>query len=143
MLPSQDVKKDMKLIQQRTNWVNVDRAIEQLLNSVDQNCLVSESASTLLNFKSVSHLIEDKESEFVKLITRKTSVYRHFNKQKLIELENAYSIKDKISSKISELTIQINRAQQKYELLEYLPKYTNSRVVANYINLVDKLSNIQ
>lgn len=136
-------KKDMKLIQQKTNWVNVDRAIEQLLNSVDQNCLVSESASTLLNFKSVSHLIEDKESEFVKLITRKTSVYRHFNKQKLIELENAYSIKDKISSKISELTIQINRAQQKYELLEYLPKYTNSRVVANYINLVDKLSNIQ
>lgn len=140
---------NMEAVKADLSWVNLDEYIESTLKAFGSKQIMS-LVKQHIDFKTIYRhnciqYVEDNTAEYYSLYDEFKSVSNDVVVDTfwLKKLFNEYSMTDDtannvINDGIKKYQEKVEKLNEKYPLLNYIERYTPAKVVADYINMIDK-----
>lgn len=143
-------KTDIEEVKKRKNWINLEKHIVDSIKAVDDATINSMAASQIADSRGSVFQRDDvialikPDSLFVEMANSLKSVSKsgcHLNT--LVSVCTAYSAKTggvDIVSKVKQKESDYREIYNRYPMLQYVYGYTDAKVMAEYIDLIDSVN---
>ena len=139
-------KVDMAEIQKKSNWVNVEKFIEDTLKVPNHNIIMNLVSSEIYTsrFTGAKEIVSliDSESPFTKVAAHFENYQReHFSESSFRKLYAKYGSQFNLNDTIKKFVDEISAVNERYPLLKSISGASNIEI-AEYVNLIDNVKGI-